>query len=312
MHIVVIGAGAIGGLFGARLAAAGHDVVLHDVWREHVETIEERGLFIEGPDGTPIRYQVRATVAPPASLRGADLVMVQVKSYDTYGVLASLESRINPESMILSLQNGLGNLEAIRRALPDHNRILLGTTSHGASVIAPGRIRHAGSGPTVIGDPDTERTPKLNLIPVRNTFREAGFATEISDNVMAAIWKKLTANVAINPLTALTGVRNGELLDDPDLLSLADAAVSEAVAVMRATGVDTPESNYQAFVRQVIRDTALNHSSMLQDIRNGRRTEIDAICGAVVQLGERVGIPAPVNRWLAALVRNRERTNREL
>ena len=307
MHIVVVGSGAMGGLFGARLAAAGHDVLLYDIWREHVAAIEERGLFIEGLDGTPMRYQVRATDEPPHTLRGAELILVQVKSYDTYGALAPLEPRINPESLILSLQNGLGNLEQMQKALPNHRRFLIGTTAHGAGVIAPGRIRHAGSGPTVIGDPTPDRTPRLNLKPVRDAFQDAGFATQLSDRILPAIWLKLTANVSINPLTALTGVRNGQLLDDPELLALADAAVAETIAVMKASGIDAPERDFTQFARQVMRDTGPAHSSMLQDIQNGKRTEIAAINGAVAGLGRELGVPTPVNRWLTALVRNREK-----
>lgn len=310
VHIVVVGSGAMGGLFGARLAAAGHDVLLYDIWQEHVAAIEERGLFIEGPDGTPIRYQVRATDKPPHTLRGAELILVQVKSYDTYSALAPLEPRVNPESLILSLQNGLGNLEQMQKALPNHRRFLIGTTAHGAGVIAPGRIRHAGPGPTVIGDPMTDRTPRLNLKPVRDAFQDAGFATQLSDRIFAAIWLKLTANVSINPLTALTGVRNGQLLDDPELLALADAAVAETVAVMKAIGIDAPERDFSEFARQVMRDTGTAHSSMLQDIQNGKRTEIAAINGAVAELGRQLGVPTPVNRWLTALVRSREKALR--
>ena len=311
MHIVVVGAGATGGLFGSRLAAAGHDVLLYDIWQEHVAAIEERGLLIEGPDGTPIRYQVRATDQPPHSLRGADLVLVGVKSYNTYEALAPLEPRVNPESLILSLQNGLGNLDAMQRALPNHRRFLLGTSAHGAETVAPGRIRHAGAGPIVIGDPVVDRSPRLNLAPVRAAFQEAGFAAEISEDILPAIWLKLTANIAINPITAITGVSNGQLLDDPVLLELADMAVAEGVAVMRAAGVNAPLRDYSAFARQVMSDTGTNYSSMLQDIRNYRRTEIDAICGAVVRLGKELGVETPVNRWLTALVNNLERSNRD-
>jgi len=311
MHIVVIGSGAMGGLFGARLSAAGHDVVLFDIWEEHVSAIQDHGLIIEGADNTPVRYQVQATTKPPQALRGADLVLVQVKAYDTVNALRPLEPRINPESMILSLQNGLGNLEAMHQALPDHSRILIGTTAQGASVVAPGRIRHAGPGPTVIGDPDVSRRPALNLTPVRDAFRQAGLETEISDQILQKVWLKLAANVSINPLTAMTGLRNGKLLDDPALLDLADAAVAETIAVMRATGLDAPEQDYRGFARQVMRDTASAHSSMLNDIRNGRRTEIDSICGAVAAIGAELGVATPVNRWLTALVRNRERAMRE-
>lgn len=311
MHIVVVGAGAMGGLFGARLAAAGHDVLLYDTWVDHVAAIEERGLIIEGPDGTPIRYQVHATAEPPHSLRGADLILVQVKSYNTYRALAPLENRVNPESMILTFQNGLGNLELMQNALPEHRRFLLGVTSHGAQTLAPGRIRHAGHGPTVIGDPDRDRTPRLNLNPVRTALQGAGFETEITDDILAAVWLKLAANVAINPLTALTGLRNGQLLDDPALLEMADLAVAETVEVMRAAGIEPAGQDYAAFTRQVMRNTSSNYSSMLQDIQNGRRTEIDALCGAVVAIGAELNVPTPINRWLTALVRNRERVIRE-
>lgn len=312
VHIVVVGSGAMGGLFGARLAAAGHDVLLYDTWQEHVDAIEERGLFIEGPDGTPIRYQVQATGNPPSTLRGAELILVHVKSYDTYNALAPLEPRINPESLILSLQNGLGNLEQMQKALPNHQRFLLGTTAHGAGVTAPGRIRHAGPGPTVIGDPVQDRTPRLNLKPVRAAFQDAGFTTHIRDSILEAVWLKLAANVSINPLTALTGVRNGQLLDDPDLLELADAAVAETIAVMQATGIDAPKRDFTQFAREVMRDTGTAHSSMLQDIQNGKRTEIDAINGAVARLGRNLGVPTPVNRWLTALVRNHEKVTQSV
>lgn len=311
MHIVVIGAGAMGGYFGARLASAGHDVVLYDTNQEHVAAIQQRGMLIEGMDGTQVRYQVAATNEPPVSLRGADLILVQVKGYQTQAALMPLEPRINPESMILSMQNGLGNLEAMERALPNHRRLLVGTTAHGARVVAPGRIRHAGSGPTVIGDPTTSRQPKLNLTPVQDAFNEAGIATTISENVFAAIWLKLSANVAINPLTAITGIRNGQLLNDPSLLDLADAAIDELVAVAEAAGLEAPQNNYHAFARQVMRDTGPAYSSMLTDINNGRRTEIDSISGAIAAIGAELGVPTPVNRWLTALVKNRERAIRE-
>lgn len=311
MHIVVIGAGAMGGYFGARLAAAGHDVVLYDTNTEHVEAIQQRGLFIEGPDGTQVRYQVTATTEPPVSLRGADLILLHVKGYQTQQALMPLEPRINPESMILSMQNGLGNLEAMERTLPNHQRLLVGTTAHGASMIAPGKIRHAGSGPTAIGDPMTNRHPRLNLTPIQDAFNEAGIVTTISDNIFAQIWQKLAANVAINPISAITGIRNGQVLNDPALLELADAAVDELTAVAEAAGIEVAPNSYHTFARQVMRDTAQNYSSMLIDLRNGRRTEIDSICGAIAAIGAELGVPTPVNRWLTALVKNREKANRE-
>jgi 2-dehydropantoate 2-reductase len=141
MRIVVIGAGAMGGLFGGKLAAAGNDVLLYDTWSEHVAAIERLGLSIDGIDNTVVRYRVRATDQPPREIADAELILVQVKGYDTYQSLRIFNGHLNPETFVLSLQNGLGNLEQMRQALPGHHRILLGTTAHGATVLGPGRIQ---------------------------------------------------------------------------------------------------------------------------------------------------------------------------
>jgi 2-dehydropantoate 2-reductase len=306
MRIVVVGAGAMGGLFGARLAAAGHDVLLYDIWREHVEAIQAHGLVIEELDGSVVRYRVPATDRQPSALRDADLVLVQVKAYDTYGALAPLAALIPATAYVLSVQNGLGNLEQMRRALPAHERLLLGTSAHGSMVLGPGRLRHTGRGLNVVGVADPASAASCDLSALRETLTGAGIETDLAENIHLAIWKKLAANVAINAICALSGVRNGTLHDDADLSSLSQAAVLEMVAVMTATGLDPGAEDYLAYSRLVMKWTAPTEPSMLQDIRRGRRTEIDAINGAVAKLGDELGVPAPVNRWLAALVRHRE------
>lgn len=306
MRIVVIGAGAMGGLLGTRLSAAGHDVLLYDIWTEHVEAIERLGMSIEGLDGTIVRYRVRATDRPPLSISAAELVLVEVKAYDTYDALRPFTEAIRPETYVLSLQNGLGNLEQMRRALPRHERILIGTSAHGSTVLGPARIRHAGKGPTAIGDPAVPPTPRFDLSPIRTALTSAGFETEIASNVHSAVWAKLIANVAINPLTALTGLRNGELQDDPDIWELVEQVVKEALAVMQAASVPPVIDDHLRHAKRVMEATRPNMSSMLQDIRRGRRTEIDAINGAVARLGEELGVPTPVNRWITAMVRHRE------
>jgi 2-dehydropantoate 2-reductase len=312
MHIVVVGAGAMGGLLGARLAASGHDVLLYDKWTEHVDAIERLGLSIEEMDGTVVRYRVRATDRPPLSISGADLVLVEVKAYDTYDALRPFTEALRPETFVLSLQNGLGNLEQMRRALPRHDRILIGTSAHGSTVLGPGRIRHAGKGPTAIGDPTLPASPRFDLTPVQKALTRAGFETEIASNIHSAVWAKLISNVAINPLTALTGLRNGELQDDPDIWSLVEQVVDEALVVMKAAGVPPMIDDHLRHAKRVMEATRPNVSSMLQDIRRGRRTEIDAINGAVVRLGDEMGVPTPVNRWIVALVRHREEDARRM
>ena len=308
MRIVVIGAGAMGGLFGGKLAAAGNDVLLYDTWSEHAAAIERLGLSIDGLDNTVVRYRVHATDQPPRDvIAGAELVLVQVKGYDTYEALRPFNGKLHPGTFILSLQNGLGNLEQMRQALPGHHRILLGTTAHGSTVLGPGRIIHAGKGPTVIGDPAITATPRFDLAPIRAVLQKAGFETDIAGNVHSAIWAKLISNVAINPLTALTGLRNGELLDDPRIVSMMEAAVAEALAVMAAAGVPPAIEDHYQHARKVMEMTRSNVSSMLQDIRAGRKTEIDSINGAVTRLGAELGVATPVNSWLTAMVQHREK-----
>ena len=307
MQIVVIGSGAMGGLFGSKLAAAGNDVLLYDTWSEHVAAIERLGLSIEGTDNTVVRYRVRATDQPPREIAGAELILVQVKGYDTYESLRPFNGRLSPETFVLSLQNGLGNLEQMRQALPGHHRILLGTTAHGSTVLGPGRIRHAGKGATVIGDPAITATPRFQLGPIRAVLQKAGFETGVAENVHSAIWAKLISNVAINPLTALTGLRNGELLDDPRIVSMMEAVIAEALAVMEAAGVPPAVEDHYQHARRVMEMTRPNISSMLQDIRAGRRTEIESINGAVARLGKELGIATPVNNWLTAMVQHREK-----
>ena len=307
MRIVVVGAGAMGGVFGTRLATAGNDVLLYDTWSEHVRAIEDGGIRIQGLDGTSVRYRVRATDTPPPAIGAADLILVQVKGPDTYDALFPFAGRIKPDAFVLSLQNGLGNLEQMRAALPGHERILIGTTAHGAYILGPGRIRHAGRGLTVIGDPTVPQTPRFPINAIRNVLVSAGFDTQIAKNIHSAVWAKLVSNVAINPISALTGLRNGQLLDDPDLVAVVEQVVRETVAVMRAAAVPPATDDFLAHAKKVMKDTDENISSMLQDIRRGRRTEIDAINGAVARLGDELGVATPVNQLLTILVRNRER-----
>lgn len=309
MRIVVIGAGAMGGLIGTRLAVTGHHVTLYDTWDEHVAAIERSGILITEYDDSILRFRIPATTTPPA-LDAVDLVLVFVKSYHTASALRPFAARLPADTFVLSLQNGLGNLDLIRAALPGHERIILGTTAHGAALLGPGRLRHTGKGATMIGDPAQPGNRRFDLTPISRALTRAGFETTVAENIHTAIWDKLIVNVAINALTALTGLRNGELLDDPELQPVIAQLVDESVNVMRAAGVPVGTHDHLAYARKVMRDTATNYSSMLQDVRNWRRTEIDSINGAVTRLGAELGVATPLNRLLTVLVHNRERAAR--
>ncbi|MHC1595370.1 MAG: ketopantoate reductase family protein [Candidatus Syntropharchaeales archaeon] len=293
MKVVVMGAGALGSLFGGILASSGEEVVL--VGRErHVDAINKNGLKLSGL--TDAVLDLKASV----HLEAADLILFTVKSYDTQEAASKLI--INDDTIILSLQNGLGNEERIQEVVGDHH-VIGGITSHGALFIEPGHIKHTGIGNTVIGELDGAITERV--LNIAKILSEAGIKTDVTDVIKQKIWEKLVVNVGINALTAITGVNNGKLLEIPALRELMHAASREAVEVGRKVGIDLDHDLIEE-VEDVARKTAANRSSMLQDVSRGKRTEIDAINGAVVKIGAEVGIETPVNRILTLLVKGIE------
>jgi len=301
MRVAVVGAGAMGCLYGGHLAEAGVDVSLVDIWREHVDAINANWLHITGVSGDRV-VRVPATTDPETVGR-VELVLLFVKSYDTAKAMRDSMPLIGGDTYVLTLQNGLGNLEAIAESV-GAGRVLGGTTSHGSTLVGPGEIRHAGVGPTMIGALD--RGSRGMAEKVADTFNRAGLLSRVSDDVRGDVWGKVLVNLGINALTALTGLRNGELLEVPELRHLMRLAVEEGVRVAEADGVDLGLLDHVAHVYEVAEATAANRSSMLQDVERERRTEIDALNGAVVGLGERLGVETPVNRALTALVKGQE------
>lgn len=304
--VLVIGAGALGSLLGGRLADAGRRVTLFTRRAEHVAAIRERGLAIEERDGRVTTRRLAAT-ADATEAGGADLAVVTVKAHDTRAALEPFRGRLGAEGTVLSLQNGLGNDAAIRAALGPDIRLILGATASGATLLGPGRVRDGGAGPTTIGYPG--RAPDARLARVAATLGAAGWAATTAARIADALWAKLLVNAAINPLAALTGLPNGVLPARPDLAELMRAVLAEAAAVARAEGAAAgTETGDEAFarVRAVCAATAVNRSSMLQDLDAGRRTEIGAINGAIAALGARHGLATPLNAALVALVRGRE------
>ncbi len=298
MRIAVIGAGAMGSVFGGLLAEGGHEVWLVDVWAEHVRAIEERGLSIEG-EGRTRTVRVRATTSA-RDVGTADLMLVFVKSYHTRAAVKSTLPIVGEDTLVLTLQNGLGNAETIAE-LVGPERVVAGVTAHGATMLGPGRVRHAGVGDTHVGELSGEITPGLRELAL--TLSAAGIATEASADVLSLLWSKIIINVGINPLTAITGLRNGQLLDYPATEELMELAVQEAVAVAAAKGIRLMYDDPVKRVKEVARATGQNRSSMLQDLERGRPTEIDAINGAVVRAGEELGVSVPTNRVLTLLVK---------
>lgn len=297
VRIAVIGAGALGCLLGAYLPKkAGVTLVGR---RAAVEAINGAGISVEGLTSGTFRP---GCVEDPTSLPSQDIVMFAVKSYDTREAARTAACLVAGSTSVLTLQNGLGNLEALEEAFArSGGRILGGTISHGITLLAPGRIRHAGTGAVRIGEWRAGGGPTAEEVAA--LFTECGLHAAASADIRRDIWLKAVVNAGINPLTALTRLPNGGLLESPDLTALLEAVCLESAAVARASGVEIADEEAVRVALDVARNTAANRSSMLQDIERGRRTEVASINGAFVEHGRRHGVPTPLNGALLALVK---------
>ena len=303
MELLIIGAGAMGGLFGALLAP--HAAVsLLTTNQENAAVMGGHGLTLVDLDGATRRVPVRVLTDPQDYGRRADLVLVCTKTRATAQAAATARDLLAADGLALTLQNGLGNLEQLVAAV-GAQRAAAGVTSQAATLLAPGRVRHAGSGPTVLGIPPGREEA---ITAVAGLFTRAGLETRISDDVDSLLWSKLIVNVGINALTALLRVPNGVLAQTPECDLLMARAVAEAVAVARALSIGLDGERQLERVREVCLRTADNRASMLQDILRGRPTEIDAINGAVVARGRAAGVDTPVNLLLTQLVQALEAT----
>ena len=298
MKIAIVGAGAMGSLFGALLSEAGNDVWLYDVWPEHIHTVTRRGLSVERETKTRI-VKLNATINS-SDIGHAELVIIFVKSTQTGPASETARDLAGPDGSVMTLQNGMGNADAISEFI-EPARILAGTTSHGATMLAAGSIRHAGIGPTTIGAWAKTKADFENARSVAQFFTRAGIETEAVEDVHSVVWSKLLINIGINAISALTGIKNGQLLDLESTRDLSRAAVEEAMSVARALGIEINEDAVD-HVFEVAQATAVNRSSMGQDADNRRQTEISAINGYIVREADKLGIDTPVNQSLTALV----------
>jgi 2-dehydropantoate 2-reductase len=302
MKIAIVGAGAMGSLFGILMAEGGHQVWLYDIWEDHINAVNQNGLRVEYEAKT---RKVRINAASrPEQIGESELVLIFVKSTQTDSAAETAAQLAGGKGFVVTLQNGMGNAETIAARIKP-NRILVGTTAHGATMLGPGNIRHAGSGPTTIGMWAGAENEFKIAQQIADVFIQAGIKTTAVRDVRAVIWDKLLVNVGINAITALTGIKNGQILDLESTQELSRTAVEEAAAVARAQGIEIREKP-AAHVFQVAEATALNRSSMGQDVDHKRPTEIRAINGFIVREADRLGLAAPVNRALTTLVETME------
>lgn len=299
MKILIVGAGALGSLIGGLLARAGATVQLYNPsQREHICVICREGLQIERAGGETLCIQLPAT-ADPHEIADADLIGIFVKAHQTAEALGQIASKIAPRAWVLSLQNGVGlESEILKYISPE--RFLRGTTAQGATLLGPGRVRWAGVGPTRLGrwnGPPTAETDQIVTL-----FNRAGLETEFVPDVERLLWEKLMVNAVINPLTALFDVPNGAIVHDAELREIAHAVAREALPIARQHGILWSDHEMIERIETVACRTAENLSSMLQDVRRGRPTEIEYINGAIVREGRRLNLSTPLHLLLVKLI----------
>ena len=302
MKITVVGAGAMGSLFGALLAEGGHEVWLYSVHRDHIKAVKKNGLKIEFED--KIRNVRLNAVGDPLQIGESELVLIFTKSTQTRAAAISAALLAGSKGLVMTLQNGMGNAETIAEYISP-NRILAGTTAHGATMLEAGSIRHAGTGPTTIGMWAGGAKEFQSARQIADLLSGVEIQCAAVEDVRPAIWEKLLVNVGINAITALTGIKNGQLLDLDLTQELSRVAVEEAAVLARSLGIKIREDP-AAHVFKVAAATAANRSSMGQDVDHKRQTEIAAINGFIVSEAKKLGIATPVNFALTALIQTLE------
>ncbi len=301
MKIVIVGPGAMGCLFAAFLSKSKEEVWLLDKNKERAEKTHQNGLNLEGISGN---WQVQVKVTCDTKEIGqADLIIIAVKSYDTKEAIIHAKSLVGDNTRVLTLQNGIGNIEIIGEVV-GADRVIGGVTNEGATLLDIGHIRHAGRGETVIGRIDGKIPVELRAI--REIFNKVGLETRISRDIKGLLWSKLIINVGINALTAVTRLNNGKLIEFEGTRKILRDAVTEATKIAKRKRIKLIYDDPLAKVEAVCEATATNVSSMLQDVLRKKRTEIGFINGVIVRQGQELGIPVPVNSILVDLVKTIE------
>lgn len=265
-------------------------------WPQGLAALRGRGVTLHAPGEEAQTFPVAAS-ANPADFAGARWALVLVKAWQTERAAQQLRACLAEDGLALTLQNGLGNREILAAALGEP-RVAQGVTTTGASLRAPGEVQAGGEGRISLG-------AHPRLAPLAAALQGAGFQVEPGADLNSLVWSKLAVNAAINPLAAVLGLRNGDLLERPSARSLMGALAREVAAVAEARGVPLTTEDPAAAAEGVARRTADNLNSMLQDVQRGAPTEIDAICGAVVRAGQAAGVPTPANAVMLDLVKAR-------
>jgi 2-dehydropantoate 2-reductase len=303
MQTVVVGAGAMGSVYGAMFSKAGHDVTFLEVNPATVKAIKAHGLRIRRQDGEVTTYEIDAT-SDPASLSEIDLALFQVKGFATAAAARSLRPSTTAETVVMTLQNGLGNEDTLREVFPA-NPLLLGTSVHSVTTVGPAEYHHTGVRETHIGPSRDEWSEIAKRIVGDLATSGYEFNLETSDEIHRQVFAKWVLNCGSLPVLSVTGLETRAVNNHPEVLQICDEITREACRLAAAEGYPLDADERVAYNRSLF-TTAGGKASMLQDIEAGRRTEIDTINGAAVRLADKHGLPAPLNRALFALVKGRE------
>ena len=296
MRIAFIGSGAIGSLFGGLLKKGGADVLL--IGRQnHVEAIRKNGLFISDLEEFNVRIDASSN---PLDAKGSDLLVITTKAYDTKKALIDIMPILNDNVTVMSLQNGAGNIEELSRAVGKQN-IVGAVTSMGSFLEKPGRVQFRGKGTTVIGAISEENKNAKEIV---NIFNSAGVKAQFTNDIKSEIWSKVVINSAINALASIFDGENGILLDE-NLMEIVKEITTEGKTILQKEGINISDDIFEKTV-DVIRNTSKNINSTLSDLRKGNRTEIDYISGKIVELGDKLNMPAPYNKTLFNMIKYKE------
>jgi 2-dehydropantoate 2-reductase len=304
MKIAIVGCGAMGSVYAGLFASAGHEVWAIDRWREHVDAMKRNGLRLEGKSGDRT-VKVHATT-DTKDAGACDLVILATKAMHVAQAAASVKPLLGQDTPVLSIQNGLGGPDTAA-AILGRGRVMVGVVGgFGASIKAPGHAHHNGWELVRLGEFGGRKTT-ARLEKVAETWRGAGFRVKCFDDIDQLVWEKLICNCAYSGPCAVTERTIGEVMDDPDLAQVSRACAIEAFAVARKRGVALAFDDPVAYVRDFGAKIPNARPSVLLDLMAGRKSEIDVINGAIPRVGKEVGIAAPVNEAITALVRAKER-----
>lgn len=297
MNIVIIGAGAIGSLFGALLSKKNNVVLVGR--NPHIKTIRRKGLDIK--DKTQLNVKIPSEVLVNKVAISPDLLILTVKSCDTDLAISQARRIISDNTVVLSLQNGLDNIDKIEKIV-DRKQIIAGITTHGAFLSEPGVVKHTGKGQTILGELNGKKTKRIEHIV--DVFSKAGIETIASENIIIEIWVKAIINSSINPLTTFSRCKNGYLLENLILEKIVEQVCKESTNIANVNGINISYENMVKKTKEVIRNTSENYSSMLQSFKEGKKTEIDSINGKLVNIGKKHRVDTTMNEILTHIIKS--------